>query len=296
MAGNTVVITGASSGIGLATAEALAAAGARIVMICRDPSRAKKAAAQVARSGGGHEPTVLICDLADQAEVRGVAEELHGTLRSIDVLINNAGAIFAKRELTIDGIEKTFAVNHLAPFLLTNLVTDLLAAAGDARVVNVVSEIYSKRIDFDNLQGERKYQFFRAYQASKLDNILFTSEFARRVPPARITANSVSPGPSVTRFGDDLTGVAALMPKVMKRIPFLFRPPEEGARGIVRLASHPDVARVTGRFFMRLKETTLRPVALDRENARRLWDVSAELTGLPVDGPLVDHTEVLRNN
>ena len=171
-------------------------------------------------------------------------------------------------------------MNHLAPFLLTKLLTDLLSAARFARVVTVVSEIYSKRIDFDNLQGERHYQFFRAYQASKLANILFTNEFARRVADSQITANSVSPGPTVTRFGDELAGLPAVMPKAMKRIPFLFKSPDVGARGVVRLASDRDVAGMTGRFFMRLKEEQLKPVALDAENAKRLWRVSAELTAL----------------
>jgi NAD(P)-dependent dehydrogenase (short-subunit alcohol dehydrogenase family) len=293
MRGKTVVITGASSGIGLAAAEALATEGAELVLVCRNPERAKDAKAQVARAAGGTRPRVVIADLADQAQIRMAADGLRASLDHVDVLINNAGAIFAKRELTVDGIEKTFAVNHLAPFLLTNLLTDLLAAADAARVVAVVSEIYSKKIDFDNLQGERSYQFFRAYQASKLANILFTTEFAQQVAGTKITANSVSPGPSVTRFGDDLTGMAALMPKVMKRIPFLFKSPEEAAKGVVRLASDPALQGVTAKFFMRLEEETLKPVATDPENARRLWDESAKLVGLPTKARLASPGEAV---
>jgi retinol dehydrogenase-14 len=292
MRGKTVVVTGASSGIGLATAEWLAAEGAEVVLVCRDPKRAADAQTQIGRAAVATRPRVVIADLADQAQIRGAADELRARLDHVDVLINNAGSIFARRELTVDGIEKTFAVNHLAPFLLTNLVSDLLAAADAARVVAVVSEIYSKKIDFDNLQGERSFQFFRAYQASKLANILFTIEFARRVADTKITANSVSPGPAVTRFGDDLTGVAALMPKVMKRIPFLFRPSQEAAAGVVRLASDPALQGVTGKFYMRLAEEPLKPVAIDPENARRLWDESAKLVGLaPTGTPLANAEE-----
>jgi retinol dehydrogenase-14 len=286
MRGKTVVITGASSGIGLAAAEILASHGAELVLICRNPERAEAAKAQVARAASGTRPRVVIADLAEQAQIRIAADGLRASIDHVDVLVNNAGAIFAKRALTVDGIERTFAVNHLAPFLLTNLLTDLLAAADAARVVAVVSEIYSKRIDFGNLQGERSYQFFRAYQASKLANILFTTELARRVAGTKITANSVSPGPSVTRFGDDLTGMAALMPKVMKRIPFLFKSPEEGAKGVVRLASDPTLGGVTAKFYMRLEEETLKPVATDPENARRLWNESAKLVGLTPIAPL----------
>lgn len=294
MRGKTVVITGASSGIGLAAAELLAVEGAELVLICRDPKRAADAQAQIAHAAIAASPRVVIADLADQAQIRRAAGELRASLDHVDVLINNAGSIFAKRELTVDGIEKTFAVNHLAPFLLTNLLTDLLAAAGAARVVGVVSEIYSKKIDFENLQGERSYQFFRAYQASKLANILFTTELARRVADTKITANSVSPGPAVTRFGDDLTGIAALMPKVMKRIPFLFRPPHEAAAGVVRLASDPALHGVTARFYMRLEEETLKPVASDPENARRLWGESAKLVGLaPNKTPLASSDEAV---
>lgn len=287
MRGKTVVITGASSGIGLAAAELLAAEGAALILVCRDPRRAEDAKARIGRAAvEPAPPRVVIADLADQSQIRRAAAELHASIDRVDVLVNNAGAIFAKRELTVDGIEKTFAVNHLAPFLLTNLLSDLLAAADAARVVAVVSEIYSKKIDFENLQGERSYQFFRAYKASKLANILFTTELARRLADTQITANSVSPGPSVTRFGDDLTGIAALMPKVMKRIPFLFRPPQEAAAGVVRLASDPALEGVTAKFYLRLEEETLKPVATDPENARRLWDECAKLVGLaPTSAP-----------
>jgi NAD(P)-dependent dehydrogenase (short-subunit alcohol dehydrogenase family) len=279
MHGKTVVITGASSGLGLATAEALAMLGARIVMVCRDRMRADAARRRIEHVAPTAVPVVALGDLEEQAQVRAVATTLRSDLERIDVLINNAGGIFAKRELSVDGIEKTFAVNQLAPFLLTNLVTDLFPVHAGARVVVVTSEIYSKKLDLDNLQSEQRYNFFRAYQSSKLANILFTVELARRLASTGVTVNAVSPGPAKTRFGDNLTGLPALMPKVMKKIP-RFRPPEEAALGIIRLASSPDLAGVTGKFFLKLAEEKLKPVAEDPENAKRLWEICEELTGL----------------
>jgi NAD(P)-dependent dehydrogenase (short-subunit alcohol dehydrogenase family) len=276
----TAIVTGASSGIGLATAIELARRGARVVMVCRDPRRAVAAQETIASQADVPRPPVVIADFLSLAEVRAAGEQLAREYPVIDVLVNNAGAIFAKRELTRDGLEKTFAVNHLAPFLLTNLLLDSLKRAPAGRVVTVTSETYSKRLDFGNLQGEKSYNFFRAYQHSKLANILFTNELARVASGTNLTANSVSPGPAVTRFGDNMTGLPSLMPKVMKRIPFLFKQPEQAAEGVVRLAADPDLAAVTGRFFLKLAEQELKPGAQDVDVARQLWEISALLAGL----------------
>jgi NAD(P)-dependent dehydrogenase (short-subunit alcohol dehydrogenase family) len=278
--GKTVVVTGATSGIGLATAEQLASDGASIVLLGRDAARAETAAQRVSRASDGQRPQIVLADFASLADVRRAAAEIQRRVDRIDVLVNNAGAIFARREETTDGIEKTFAVNHIAPFLLTNLLIGTLLEADRPRVVTVTSETYAKRLDFDNLEGERHYNFFRAYQQSKLANILFSNELARILSNTGLTANAVSPGPTRTRFGDEMTGLPSLMPKIVKRLPVLFRPPEEAARGIVQLAAAPELADVTGRFFLKLKETKLKPGASDVAAARQLWTVSAALTEL----------------
>jgi hypothetical protein len=193
------------------------------------------------------------------------------------VLINNAGAMFARRELTVDGFEKTFAINHLAPFLLTNLLLDLLLTAPAGRIIMVASESHSRTLPFDNLQGERDYNFFRAYAISKLCNILFTHGLARLLEGTHTTVNSMSPGPTKTQFGSDMTGLPGLFPKFMKMIPFLFGSPEKGAATLVHLASASSVGGVTGKFFVRGHERRTKKITYDRAVAERLWRVSQEL-------------------
>jgi len=280
MKGKTVLITGANSGIGFATATALAGMGARILLVCRDARRGADAQAAVADVATEIAPKLLLADLSSLHDVRALAEELHRHFPKIDVLINNAAGMFSERGVTGDGFERTFAINHLAPFLLTNLVIDLLKAAGSARIVNVAAESPLARLDFDNLQGEKRYGFLSAYFRSKLENVIFSNELARRLEGSGVTVNSMSPGPTRTRFGDNMTGLPALFPFVMKR---LFPGPESGARTLVYLASSPDVEGVTGQFFLRQRARTTRPVTLDREVAAQLWQISAVLVGLPAD-------------
>lgn len=201
-----VLITGASSGIGLAAALQLAAGGAEVVMVSRDATRGKAARDRVAAVATGKEPTFFPADLSSLDSVRDLAGSLHDRFDSLDVLVNNAGTASGRRVLTVDGFEGTFAVNHLAPFLLTELVLDLLKAAPAARVVNTVSETHSGRLDFDNLQGERHYGFFSAYARSKTTGILFTYELARRLEGTGITSNCFTPGPTASDFGRGLGG------------------------------------------------------------------------------------------
>jgi NAD(P)-dependent dehydrogenase (short-subunit alcohol dehydrogenase family) len=272
-----VLVTGANSGVGFATARKLAELGAEVVMVCRNPARGNPARKEIAKVATGPAPTLLLADLSSQASIHELAGEVHARFSRIDVLVNNAGAIFARRQLTADGIEKTFAINHLAPFLLTNLLLDLVQAAPAGRILTVASESHSGALEFDNLQGERHYNFFGAYNRSKLGNILFTYELARHLKGTGITVNCLSPGPTVTPFGDNLTGLPALFPMLMKRIPFLLRSPEKGSETSIYLASSPDVAGVSSRFFLRCRESRTKKITYDAEVAARLWRVSENL-------------------
>jgi NAD(P)-dependent dehydrogenase (short-subunit alcohol dehydrogenase family) len=277
MNNKTVLITGANSGAGFAAARKIAALGAEVVMICRDSERGNAAMKEVAKAATGPAPTLLLADLASQAAIRDVAAEVRSRFQRLDVLLNNAGAIFGQRELSVDGIEKTFAINHLAPFLLTNLLLDLVQAAPQGRIITVSSESHSRAIDFDNLQSERSYNFFAAYNRSKLGNLLFTYELARRLKGTATTANSLSPGPTKTRFGNNLQGLPALFPRVMKSIPFLFVSPEKSAGTYVYVACSPELSGISGRFFLRSREKRTAKISYGVEAATRLWQISEEL-------------------
>jgi NAD(P)-dependent dehydrogenase (short-subunit alcohol dehydrogenase family) len=283
MRGKTVLITGASSGIGLQTARALATAGADLILLCRDPARGAAARDDIARlASSGNPPDLVVADLFSQAHIRRVAADIHNRYYHLDVVINNAGDVFSKRELTPDGIEKTFALNHLAPFLLTNLLLDLVTAAAQGRIVAVSSEVHAGKLDWDNLQSEKSHQFCKAYQATKTENILFTYELARRLRATAVTANAVSPGPSRTGFGNNLTGAWAALPKVMKKMPF-FHSAEEGSRVVVYAAAEPTLTDVTGEFFMNSKPRKSKPITHTTEAATRLWRLSEQLTGLAAE-------------
>ena len=284
MHNKTVLVTGANSGVGFVAAKGLAEAGAEIVMVCRDARRGEEAQARIAERATGPPPQLFIADLSSQEEIRDLARDIHLAHDQIDVLLNNAGGVFAKRELTADGIEKTFATNHLAPFLLTNLLLDLVKAAPAGRVITVATEVYAKQLDFANLQGERSYQFFKAYQRSKLSNILFAFELARRLEGSAATSNAVSPGPSKTGFGNNISGPVGLLLKLMKRLP-IFGSAENGAKTLIYAAADPQLPGVTGRFFFESKELATKPVTHDSGIAARLWSVSDELCGLTTAPP-----------
>jgi NAD(P)-dependent dehydrogenase (short-subunit alcohol dehydrogenase family) len=274
----TIVITGANAGIGLATAKQLAGMGALIIMICRDWSRGSKAREEIAKSSVDQGPRLYIADLADQVSIHKVSQQLHSDLGQIDVLVNNAGAIFDRRELTPDGIEKTFAVNHLGPFLLTNLLLDLMKGSREGRIVNITSGSHNGKLDFKNLQGELKYNFFDAYNRSKLCNILFTYELARLVKELDLTVNCLDPGPTVTSFGDNMKGVPGLFPPFMKRIPLLFGTPEKAAQTYVYAITSPELNGVSGKFFHHSKEGRTKPITYNTNVAENLWRISESLT------------------
>jgi len=270
------VITGASSGIGLAAAEALARQGARLALVGRDAARTEAALAQLRSRIPGIRAAVHLADLSRLAEMRRLARELAAAYRAIDVLVNNAGALFQRRSLTEDRIERTFALNHMAYFVLTQELRERLAAAPGARVVSVASRAHQGAVlDFDDLNLERGYSGWKAYQRSKLANILFTRELSRRLAGTGITANCLHPGFVASRFGDNNRGLFRWGIGVAKRLSA--RTPEKGAETVVYLASAPELRGSTGAYFYDLRAATPSSAARDDEVARRLWEASERL-------------------
>jgi len=278
MNGKTCLVTGANSGIGKVTALELARRGAHVVMVCRDRARGEAALAEIKRSSGNERVELMLCDLSSQADIRRFADEFKATHNRLDVLINNAGLYLRKRETTVAGIEMTFAVNHLAYFLLTNLLLDRLKRSAPARIVNVSSDAHKHgHINFDDLQGEKSYSGVKAYCHSKLANVLFTRELARRLAGTRVTVNCLHPGAVAT-------SIFRALPKPIEGIiKLLTISPEKGAQTSVYLASSPDVEGVSGKYFVRSAEARASAEAQDDEVAARLWAESARLTGLEAD-------------
>jgi retinol dehydrogenase 14 len=282
MAGRTVLVTGGTAGIGRATALGLARMGAHLAIAGRDRGRSEGAAGEIRAAGGGR-VDVFVADLSSQSQVRRLADEVLQRLSRIDVLVNNVGGYWNTRHVTADGLERTFALNHLAPFLLTNLLLDRLKQSAPARVVTVASNAHVQgRIDFDDLQGERSWSGARAYNQSKLANVLFTYELARRLPAASVTANALHPGVVRTSFGaEDPAGVQRRLVPLMR--PFMKTPPQGAATSIL-VASAPELERVTGRYFANRRPKRSSKRSYDQAVAARLWQVSAELVGLNAAG------------
>ena len=280
MAGRTVLVTGGTGGIGRATALGLAAMGAHLAITGRDRGRTEGAACEI-RAAGGRPVDVFVADLSCQSEVRRLADEVLRSLSRIDVLVNNVGGYWNTRHVTADGLERTFALNHLAPFLLTNLLCGRLKQSAPARVVTVSSNVQAMgRIDFGDLQGERSYSGARAYNQSKLANVLFTYELARRLQATLVTANALHPGVVRTSFGaEDPGGVQRLFTPFMR--PFM-KSPARGAATPIHLASAADLEQVTGRYFAHSKPKKSSKRSYDEAAAARLWQASADLVGLTV--------------
>jgi NAD(P)-dependent dehydrogenase (short-subunit alcohol dehydrogenase family) len=279
MDGRTVVVTGGNSGVGKATATALAAAGARTVITARNRARGEEAVADIRRASGSDQVDLVVFDLADLASVGEGAATLLDRYEHIHVLINNAGLVLSDRAVTADGFEATFAINHLGPFHLTQLLTDRLLASAPARVVNVASTAHRSAragVGFGDLQSKLHYRGMQVYGRSKLANILFTNELARRLPSTQVTANSLHPGTVATGYArdGDASGFLAFGVKVIK--PFI-RTPEQGARTSVYLASSPEVAGVTGRYFVSCRPRTPSVAARDEDAAGLLWSISEEM-------------------
>jgi len=249
-------------------------------MIARDQARGTRARSRVAGAAAGRAPVLLMADLSVQADVRRAARQVRDRCEHVDVLVNNAGAAFPRRALSADGLELTWATNQLAPFLLTELLLPLLVHAPAGRIVNVVSEIYSRKLDPDNLQGERKYGYFRAYRASKLATILVTAELARRINGSGVTVVAVSPGPARTNFGGGgPPGPMGVVTGALKHTPVV-KPADQAARGIAWAAAAPELADTPGALYMRGKRLSLKGAANDRSLAARVWAISERQTGI----------------
>ena len=280
MAGKTVLITGGTGGIGRAAAIGLASLGARVGITGRDRARAEAAAAEIARESGNPAVDVFVADMSSQAEVRRLGEEVLATYPRLDVLLNNVGGFWAHRHVTADGLEHTFALNHLAPFLLTGLLLERLTASAPARVVTVSSGAQSMgKIDFDDLMGEQKYSGPRAYNQSKLANVMFTYELAKRLEGTGVTATALHPGLTSTAFSAEDPALGLLV-TILR--PFM-KSPARGAETPVYLASSPEVEGVTGQFFANRKAKKSHESSYDAATTARLWQVSADLVGLPAD-------------
>lgn len=271
-----ILITGATNGIGLEASVALARRGARVAMVGRDPQRTEAAVSDVRQRSGSNEVSSLLCDFSSQDSIRQLAQTVLASHDRLDVLINNAGGVNKTRRLTVDGIETTFAVNHLGYFLLTNLLLDLLVRSAPARVVTVASEAHrSGTLDFDDLGYERGYAIMRSYSRSKLANILFATELARRLEGTGVTSNSLHPGVVSTNIW---SGAGAWLKPLIRTLlrPF-FLSAEKGAATIVQLAADPALEGVNGKYFVRGKAVTPAPLAQDAALARRLWEVSSKM-------------------
>lgn len=282
MTGKTVLITGGTGGIGKAAAIGLATMGARVGITGRDRARAVDAAAAITSESGNPGVDVFVADMSSQAEVRRLATGVLAKYPRLDVLLNNVGGFWAHRHVTADGLEHTFALNHLAPFLLTSLLLERLIASSPARVVTVSSAAQSMgKIDFDDLMGEQKYSGSRAYDQSKLANVMFTYELARRVEGTGVTATALHPGMTSTAFSAEDPAMGLLV-AIMR--PFM-RSPARGADTAVYLASSPAVNGITGRYFADRKAKRSNKASYDTETTARLWQVSADLVGVSLGAP-----------
>jgi NAD(P)-dependent dehydrogenase (short-subunit alcohol dehydrogenase family) len=277
--GKVILVTGATSGIGLETARQLADMGAAVIGVGRNLEKSAAAAEQVRQESGNPQVEYLNADLSSQEQIRRLVEGFCSRYERLDVLVNNAGGFFNKYAETADGIELTFALNHLNYFLLTSLLLDLLVKSTPARVVNVSSDAHRNgRINFDDLEGKQHYNGWRAYAQSKLANVLFTYELARRLEGTGVTANALHPGFVATGFGHNNRDLVGWGTRLAQRL--AARTPEQGAQTSIYLAASPAVEGVTGKYFVDEKPVPSSPLSYDQSVARQLWEVSAAMTGL----------------
>lgn len=279
MVGKRCLVTGATSGIGAVTAEELARLGAEVILVGRDPKKCDEMRNRLEQRTGNDAVHSIVADLSSQAEVRRLAETVRERFDRLDVLVNNAGALFLERRESVDGIEMTFALNHLAYFLLTNLLLDRLKAAAPSRIVVVASDAHrGASINFDDLQSKERFKGLRTYSQSKLANVLFARELARRLEGTGVTVNALHPGVVNSSFFSSGEGPAWW---VMRRVAGLIAiSSEQGAKTSVYLASSPEVEEVSGAYFVKQRKVKPAAAAQNDEVANRLWRVSEEMTGL----------------
>ncbi|MEM9454109.1 MAG: SDR family oxidoreductase [Myxococcota bacterium] len=282
LAGKTVLITGATNGIGKATALELARAGAQTLIVGRDAFKTERCRAEIADLSGNRNVKALIADLSIRSAIDHLAAQVRDGWSTLDVLINNAGGMQPRQLLSVDGVELTFAINHLAYFQLTVALYPLLAAAPSARIINVTTDWHKKgTIDWSNLQGEKSWDSAALYYDTKLANVLFTYELARRLRHTSITANCVHPGAVQSGFWEGQPGAMAKFFRFMS--PLMFLSPQKGAEPLVHLATSPDLKGSSGEYFSRMKKVRSAPSSYDEHTQARLWEVSAELLGLAPD-------------
>lgn len=279
MQGKVCLVTGATSGIGRETAQTLAQMGAQVILVGRNPKKTEETTVEIRQKTGNSAVEYLLADLSEQQQIRDLADQFKSRYNRLDILINNHGAIFFNRQETVDGLEMTFAVNHLGYFLLTNLLLDMLKASASARIVVVASDGHvDQTLDFDDLQNERNYNVMRVYGQSKLANLYFTYELARRLAGTGVTINALHPGFVKSNIGANNFGALG---SFIKRIVNLGGiKVEEGAATSIYLATSPDVDGISGKYFVRKRAVKSSEVSYDEETARRLWAVSEQLTGL----------------
>jgi len=272
------MVTGATSGIGLETVRGLVAQGAVVVAVGRNPEKGSAVVSQIRKATSNPSIELMLADLSEQAQVRRLVEAFKSRYSRLDVLVNNAGAIFLRRQLSADGIEMSFALNHLSFFLLTHLLLDTLKASAPARIVNVSSNMQKHaRIDFDDLEGVREYGSFKAYGQSKLCILLFTYELARRLENTGVTVNAVHPGVVGTNIGGNNGWLGRVFVPIYK---LLGKSPSKGAETSIFVASAPELQGVTGKYFIDKKPVASSPISYDEAVAKRLWDISARMSGL----------------
>ncbi len=278
MRGRNCMITGASSGIGRATAIELAKLGASLVLVCRDRTRGEETVAAIKAAAPDASVDLMIADLSSQQSIRKLAAEFLARNQPLHVLVNNAGVANTRRTLTVDGIETTFAVNHLAYFMLTMLLLERIKQSAPARIINVASDAHSYgTMNFDDLGGERRYRTMRIYGQSKLANIMFTYELARRLEGTHVTVNCLHPGTVATGLGKNNGGFARFVVSALG--PFVLTA-AQGAATQIYLATSPEVEAVSGQYFIKCKPAPSRPESYDRSKAARLWEISAQMTGV----------------
>jgi NAD(P)-dependent dehydrogenase (short-subunit alcohol dehydrogenase family) len=278
MNGKICLVTGGTNGIGKSTAQELARMGAMVIIVGRDAQKTSKVVKEIRAASGNPRVGSMLADLSSQQDVRHLASEFKSKYSHLHVLINNAGGYFLKRQLSVDDIEMTFALNHLASFLLTDLLLDTIKASAPARIINVSSDAHaSGKIEFDNLQGERQYSP-GAYGNSKLANILFTMELARRLEGSGVTVNALHPGFVATGFAKNNGKIIAAIISLFA--PLMARSPAKGAETSIYLASSPSVEGITGKYYYDLQVASAAPQATDSVVARKLWEVSTEMVHL----------------